>query len=94
MSIKDNILSGVLLAIGSEVAVALLLSAGLLIAHQPIMTHISWYAGCFLPPILLLRHFAKTQQHPVVTKTIATVLFLTFIPFMYYLISHHILNFK
>lgn len=93
-SFKDTILSGILLSLGSEVAVALLLSLGLILAHQPIEPRISWYAACYLPPILLLRHFARTQQHPVITKTIATLLFLTFIPFMYFLISHHILNFK
>ena len=93
-SLKVTILSGILLSLGSEVAVALLLSLGLILAHQPIELHISWYAACYLPPILLLRHFARTQQHPVITKTIATLLFLTFIPFMYFLISHHILNFK
>ena len=91
---KDSILTGILLSLGSELAVAILLSVGLLVAHQSIVQHLSWYAACFLPPILLLRHFARTQEHPLVTKTIATVLFLSFIPFMYFLISHHILTFK
>lgn len=81
----DGVLQGVLLAACSEVLTAALLYVGLLVAGQPIGEHIRWFAICFVPPILLLRHFAKRKEFPIVTKSLIIVLFVTFVAFMFLL---------
>ncbi len=82
---RDTIATGLILGLGSMVLTALLLSAGLLIAGQPLGAHLRWYAACFVPPLLLMRYAVKLQ-HSTTTKTLIITLFLTFLPFMAYLI--------
>lgn len=73
---------GVVVTLGSEAIVALLLWMGLTIAGISPMEHIRWFGGCFVPPVLLLRYYAKKKEYPVVTKTIIITLFVTFIAFV------------
>ena len=77
---QDTVAVGLVAGLGSIVLLALLLTAGLLIAGEPPMAHLSWYAGCFVAPMLIMRYYIK-QQKSVVAKTLMTVLFFTFIPF-------------
>lgn len=79
---QDRIWVGLVVALGSELLTALLLWAGLAIAGVPAAEHLRWFAAIFVAPVLLLRHYAKLQQLPTVTKTVATVLFVTFVLFM------------
>lgn len=79
---RDNVTTGLLLALGSEVVTGLLVWLGLIIANLSVESHIRWFGLCFVPPILLLRYFAKLKQHSIVTKTIIIVLFVSFILFM------------
>ena len=80
--------------LGSEFLFCLLLAAGLLLAGQDIMEHIRWFGGMFIPLVLILRAYAKSHQHPLVSKTLAVILFVTFIAFMFYLFSSHTLTLK
>ena len=82
---RDTITTGLLLGLGSIIATAALLTLGLLVAGQPLGSHLRWYAACFVPPLLLLRYVIKLQRITI-TKTLIITLFLTFIPFMAYLI--------
>lgn len=91
---KDSIVTGLVASLGSEVLFCLLLAAGLLVAGQPIEAHQRWFAGMFIPVLLLLRTFAKRKEQPKVTKTIATVFFVTFVAFMFYMLSAHIIVLK
>ena len=91
---QDKIAVGLVAGLGSEMLLCLLLAAGLLLAGEDLASHIRWFGGMFIPPILILRAYARTRQHPIVTKTLATILFVTFVAFMYYLLSSHSLNLK
>ncbi len=82
---RDTIATGILLGLGAIIATAVLLTLGLLVAGQPLGSHLRWYAACFVPPLLLLRYVIKLQRITI-TKTLIITLFLTFIPFMAYLI--------
>ena len=91
---QDKVLVGIVAGLGSELVVALLLTVGLLIANEPIGDHIRWYAGMFLPPLLVLRYYSKQKQWLRVTRTLIVVLFVTFIAFMVYLLKAGIIVYK
>lgn len=80
---KDNIFMGIVLGLGTEIATALLIWLGLVIANEPVAAHPKWFAACFIAPILILRHYASKKRHPVITKTLMTVMFITFIAFIF-----------
>lgn len=86
---KDTVTVGVVAAVGSEALCALLLWIGLLIAGQPIVPHLRWFAICIVPPLLCLRFFAKKRRQATVVKTVITVIFVTFIVFMSLLFRGH-----
>ena len=90
---QDTVAVGLVAGLGSIVLLALLLTAGLMIAGEPPMAHLSWYAGCFVAPLLIMRHYIK-QQKSVVAKTLMTVLFFTLIPFMFILFRTHSITLK
>ena len=48
----------------------------------------------FIPLLLILRAYAKTKHHLTVTKTLATILFVTFVAFMFYLLNTNTLSLK
>ena len=93
---QDTILVGLVAGLGSELLFCLLLAAGLTIAGQwpPTDSQIRWFGGMFIPLILILRAYAKQKQYSTVTKTLATILFVTFVAFMFYLLSTHTLTLK
>lgn len=79
----DKPLTGIVLALGSEIAVAVLLWIGLAIAGIGATEHLRWFGGCFIPPVLLLRYYAKKKEYSTVTKTIIITVFVTFLLFMF-----------
>ncbi len=82
---QNRVLVGLLLSLGSELVTGALLWLGLFIAHQPVESHIRWFGICFVPPLLILRHFAKKKQDTQIVKTMIIALFVTFIIFLYIL---------
>ena len=88
---QDKVVVGLVAGLGSELALCLLLAAVLLIGDWGIEGHQRWFAAMFIPPLLLLRAYAKGRQHPVVTKTLASVLFVTFVAFMFYLFNSRLI---
>ena len=80
---QDSVLAGIILGVGSELLTALLLWAGLTVAGEPVSAHVSWFGACFVAPVLILRHYARKKEQPLVTKTLITVLFVTFVVFMF-----------
>ena len=79
----DKPMTGIVVTLGSEVAVIVLLWIGLTVAGITPSEHLRWFGACFIPPILLLRYYAKKKDCPTVTKTIIITLFVTFIVFMF-----------
>lgn len=84
---RDGILQGIVLAAGSEILAAALLYVGLLVAGIPAETRLRWFAVCFVPPLLLLRHIAKRKDRTLTMKTIIVVLFVSFVAFMFLLLK-------
>jgi len=82
---QDSVLVGLVVSVGSELLTALLLWVVLAVVGIETAAHLRWFAAIFVAPVLLLRVYAKRQEQPLVTKTIATVLFVTFIIYMVFL---------
>ena len=88
---KNTVTVGLITGLGSLLLTALLLTAVLLIAGEPHRVHLSLYAGCFVPPLLIMRYYVKLQ-HSVTVKTLMSTIFITFIVFMFFLFKTHSLN--
>ena len=91
---QDKIIVGITAGLGSELLLAALLTVGLIVAGQPPMEHIRWYAAIFVPPLLLLRHYSKHKSQLRVIRTLIVILFLTFIAFMFYLLRAGLIVYK
>lgn len=91
---QDKITVGLVAGLGSELLFCLLLAGALLLAGESIADHIRWFGGMFIPILLILRAYAKSRQHLTVTKTLIVLFFVTFVAFMFYLLSAHILVLK
>jgi hypothetical protein len=90
---QDKVSVGLTVGLGSMAITALLLTAGLLLAGEPVNAHLRWYGAIFIPTILLIRYYVK-QRLSVVTKTLFIVFFLFFIAFMILLFSTHQIAFN
>lgn len=92
----DKPLVGLVAGLGSELLFCLLLAAGLIVSGHwpPTPEQIRWFGGMFIPILLILRAYAKTRTHLTVTKTLIVTFFVTFVAFMFYLLSAHILVLK
>lgn len=91
---QNTVFVGLVSGLGAEIGFCIALTAGLLIAGESVGDHLRWYGGMFIPILFVLRFYAKRQTQTVVTKTVATILFVTFIAFMFYLFSAHIIVLK
>ena len=81
---QDTILTGLVAGLGSELGFCLLLALGLVVAGEPVWTHLRWFGGMFVPAILVLQHYMKRRTQLRVVKTLIVVLFVTFLAFMVY----------
>ena len=79
--LQDKTSVGIIVGIGAMAVTALLLTAGLLVVGEPIMAHLRWYGGIFIPLVFIIRYYVK-QQLSLVTKTLFIIFFLFFIAFM------------
>lgn len=84
---QDKVIVGLVAGLGVELGFCLALSIGLFIAGEPLSAHVRWFAGMFIPLILVLRHYAKGRTQLRVTKTLIVVFFVTFLTFMFYILK-------
>jgi hypothetical protein len=84
---QDKVIVGIVAGLGSEIGFCIALSIGLLIAGEPIMAHVRWFGGMFIPMILVLHHYAKGRTQLRVTKTLIVIFFVTFLAFMFYILK-------
>ena len=84
---QDKIIVGLVAGLGAELGFCLALALGLMIAGEPLMAHVRWFGGMFIPLILVLHHYAKGRNQLRVTKTLIVVFFVTFLAFMIYLLK-------
>ena len=86
---QNKVSVGLVGALGSELLCAALLWLGLLLAGTPAAAHVRWFAVCIVPPLLMLRFYAKKRRQQTVVKTIISVVFVTFVAFMWLLFNGH-----
>lgn len=91
---QDKVVVGILAGFGSELGFIVALTIGLLIAGEAVGDHLRWYGGMFIPLILVLRHYAKSQSHLKVVKTLIVVFFVTFLAFIFYMLRSRMIVFK
>lgn len=84
---KDSWLTGIVVGLGAEMVTGLLLWVIVSALSIPLSDHLQWLGVVFLPVLLILRFYAKSRQHLTTTKSLITVLFVTFVAYMYMLIS-------
>lgn len=89
---QNKVIVGLVAGLGSMLGFAVALTAGLMIAGEPISAHIRWYGGMFIPLLLVLRHYAKHREQLNVTRTLIMLLFITFLAFMIYLLQSRTLT--
>lgn len=90
----NSIATGLLTTLGSEVLCAVLTWLVLLLAGLPLEEHMRWFAVAFVPPVLLLRFYAKQKDYPTTLKTVIVVFFVTFIGFAWFLLKYKYINFS
>ncbi len=89
---KNSFILGCIAVLASEVLCAILVWLILLIVGLPIAEHLRWFAAAFVPPILLLRHYAKEKEYPDTLKSVIVTFFITFIAFMFFLLKYHYIS--
>lgn len=86
---KDSWTTGIVVGLLSEALTGLLLWGICAALTVPLRDHLSWLGVVFIPVLLILRYYTKNVRHLNTTKSLITVLFVTFVLYMYLLISTH-----
>lgn len=91
---KNNYLTGVIGVVVSELLCALLVYLVLLIFNLPLAENARWYSLALIPPILLLRYYAKIQDYPDTLKAVITTVFVTAIAYFWFMLKNHYITFN
>lgn len=91
---QDTVWVGLVAGLGSLLAGGLLVAAVFAVVGIDWEEHARWFAFAFIPTLLILRTYAKRKEQLTVTRTLITVLFVTFLAFMVFLIKNHLLIVK
>jgi RsiW-degrading membrane proteinase PrsW (M82 family) len=78
----------------SERLCALLVYLVLLIFSLPLAENARWFALALIPPILLLRYYAKNQDYPDTLKAVITTVFVTAIAYFWFMLKNHYITFN
>ncbi|MBR3489093.1 MAG: hypothetical protein IKH33_07220 [Bacteroidales bacterium] len=90
---KDSIALGVVATLLSELLCALLVLVVIIILQVPIAEGARWFAIAFVPPLLLLRYYAKILEYPMTLKAVITTFFVTFVIFMWIIMKYRYISF-
>ena len=90
---KDSIALGVVATLLSEMLCALLVLVVIIILQVPIAEGARWFAIAFVPPLLLLRYYAKILEYPMTLKAVITTFFVTFVIFMWIIMKYRYISF-
>ena len=85
---QNTLLVGVTVTLASEALAAALVWLVLALLGQPVAGSVRWFALCFVPPALILRHYAKRRSQSLATRGTTATLFVTFIAFMWLFVKH------
>ena len=89
---KNSYMAGALLALGLEALCAALVWVVLLVAGWDLESHLRWFAVTFVPPLLLLRHYAREKEYPLTLKAVIVTFFVTFVAFMWAMLKYKIIT--
>ena len=84
----DSYLVGAIATLVSELLCAGLLWIVLLATGTPLADHVRWFVFAFVPPVLLLRYYAKEKAYPATLRATITTFFITIVVFMWFLIKY------
>ena len=90
---KDSIALGIVATLVSELLCAVLVWIVIVIAQRPVAENARWFAIAFVPPLLLLRYYAKIQEYPTTLKSVITTFFVTFVVFMWVMLKYKYISF-
>lgn len=82
---QNTVYVGILAEVLSVVVPAVLLFVVLTALGIPPLSRIRWFAGVFIPGILVVRAYARKKDFPKATKASAVTFFFCFIAFLVYL---------
>lgn len=91
---NNNYLTGVIGVVVSELLCTLLVYLVLLIFNLPLAENARWFALALIPPILLLRYYAKIQDYPDTLKAVITTVFVTAIAYFWFMLKNHYITFN
>ena len=90
---KNSVALGVAATLLSELLCALLVLIVIIILQVSIVEGARWFAIAFVPPLLLLRYYAKIQAYPTTLKAVITTFFVTFVIFMWIIMKYRCISF-
>ena len=90
---QDSITLGIIATLLSELLCAALVWAVIALLRQPIAECARWFVVAFVPPLLLLRHYAKVKDYPTTLKAVITTFFVTFVVFMWLMLKYKYISF-
>lgn len=90
---KNSYLAGALWTLGTEAVSVALVWFVLSVAGWDIEAHIRWFAVAFVPPLLLLRHYAHQKEYPLTLKAVIVTFFVTFVAFIWFMLKNHYIIF-
>ena len=90
---RNSVLVGITATLVSEILCAALVALVILATRTPLAENVRWFAAAFVPPLLLLRYYAKTREYPSTLKTVITTFFVTFIAFMWVMLKYKYISF-
>ena len=90
---KDSITVGIVATLLSELICAALVWIVIAILQVPIAENARWFAIAFVPPLLLLRYYAKIQDYHTTLKTVISTFFVSFVIFMWVMMKYKYISF-
>jgi len=86
---QNKVLVGVIAELLSLLLTAALLWVGLTLFGIPPLSRLRWFAGVFIPGILVVRAYARRKDYPKATKASVVTFALCFIAYVAYLATTH-----
>ena len=90
---KDSMILGIVATLLSELLCALIVLVVIIIMQVSLADGARWFAVAFVPPLLLLRYYAKIQDYPMTLKSVITTFFITFVIFMWIIMKYRYISF-
>ncbi len=90
---NNNIAIGILSVVITELLCAALIFLILTLLHVSILENARWFVIALVPPVLLLRYYAKEQAYPDTLKAVISTLFVTAIAYFWFMLKNHFITF-